>query len=130
MASTTRKAASARPTSPAASPKKAIGQKTASARKAVPARKTGPSTSAAAPVAPKEVKPKKPKLVRDSFTMPKDEYAALDALKLRAAKLARPAKKSEVLRAGVKALTALSDAAFLAALEVVPAIKTGRPKKA
>lgn len=73
-------------------------------------------------------KPKKPKLVRDSFTIPKAEYVVLDALKLRAAKLTRPAKKSELLRAGIKALAALSDAAFLTALEQVPAIKTGRPR--
>ena len=73
-------------------------------------------------------KPKKPKLVRDSFTIPKAEYVVLDALKLRAAKLTRPAKKSELLRAGIKALAAFSDAAFLTALEQVPAIKTGRPR--
>ena len=72
-------------------------------------------------------KPKKPKLVRDSFTIPKAEYLVLDELKQRAAKLTRPAKKSELLRAGIKALAALSDAAFLTALEQVPAIKTGRP---
>lgn len=72
-------------------------------------------------------KVKKPKLVRDSFTIPKAEYLVLDELKQRAAKLTRPAKKSEVLRAGIKILAALSDAAFLTALEQVPAIKTGRP---
>lgn len=72
-------------------------------------------------------KPKKPKLVRDSFTIPKDEYVVLEALKQRAAKLARTAKKSELLRAGIKALADLSDAAFLSALQKVPAIKTGRP---
>ena len=72
-------------------------------------------------------KPKKPKLVRDSFTIPKAEYLVLDALKVRATKLTRPAKKSELLRAGIKALAAMSDAAFLTALEQVPAIKTGRP---
>jgi hypothetical protein len=72
-------------------------------------------------------KTKKPKLVRDSFTIPKAEYQVLQDLKFRASRLTRPAKKSELLRAGVKALAALSDAAFLAALEKVPAIKTGRP---
>ncbi|UUZ66051.1 hypothetical protein LP417_28705 [Polaromonas sp. P1-6] len=77
--------------------------------------------------ADKAAKPKKPKLVRDSFTIPKAEYVVLDDLKQRAAKLTRPAKKSELLRAGIKALAALSDAAFLTALEQVPAIKTGRP---
>lgn len=75
----------------------------------------------------KAAKPKKPKLVRDSFTIPKAEYLVLEGLKQRAAQLTRPAKKSEVLRAGIKALAALSDAAFLMALEQVPAIKTGRP---
>ncbi len=72
-------------------------------------------------------KAKKPKLVRDSFTIPKAEYLVLDELKQRATKLTRPAKKSELLRAGIKALAALSDAAFLTALQQVPAIKTGRP---
>jgi hypothetical protein len=86
-----------------------------------------PSPKPAAKPAVKAEKVKKPKLVRDSFTIPKAEYLVLDELKLRAAKLTRPAKKSELLRAGIKALAALSDAAFLAALEQVPAIKTGRP---
>jgi hypothetical protein len=72
-------------------------------------------------------KPKKPKLVRDSFTIPKAEYAVIEALKLRAAKLGRPAKKSEVLRAGVQALAGMGDAAFLAAVGAVPVVKTGRP---
>ena len=72
-------------------------------------------------------KPKKPKLVRDSFTIPKVEYEVLEDLKQRATRLTRSVKKSELLRAGIKALAALSDAAFLTALEQVPAIKTGRP---
>jgi hypothetical protein len=65
--------------------------------------------------------------VRDSFTIPKAEYVVLDDLKQRAARLTRPAKKSELLRAGIKLLASVSDAAFLTALEQVPAIKTGRP---
>jgi hypothetical protein len=76
----------------------------------------------------KEPKARKPKLVRDSFTFPKDEYVAIEALKLRAAQFAHPAKKSEILRAGLKALTSMSDAALRSALQAVPAIKTGRPK--
>ena len=70
---------------------------------------------------------KSSKLVRDSFTIPKTEYLVIEALKERAGKLSRAAKKSELLRAGVKALAAMSDAAFLAALTAVPTIKTGRP---
>ncbi len=78
----------------------------------------------------KPVKPKKPKMVRDSFTIPKDEYTALAELKQRCAKLAQPSKKSELLRAGIQALAAMSDKSLLAALKAVPSIKTGRPKKA
>lgn len=83
--------------------------------------------SAAKPV--KAEKPRKPKLVRDSFTIPKTEYVVLQALKERAERLTRPAKKSEILRAGVAALAAMSDLAYLQALAKVPAIKTGRPGK-
>jgi hypothetical protein len=78
----------------------------------------------------KPVKAKKPKLVRDSFTIPKLEYSVLEELKQRAGQLRSPAKKSELLRAGIKALAAMSDAALLVALQAVPAIKTGRPAKA
>ena len=74
-------------------------------------------------------KQKKPKLVRDSFTIPKPEYMVLDDLKQRSAKIGNSAKKSELLRAGIKALAAMTDAAFKAALNAVPTIKTGRPTK-
>ena len=85
--------------------------------------------AAAKPKIEKPAKVKKPKLVRDSFTIPKTEYNVLDELKQRAGRLANPAKKSELLRAGIKALAAMSDVAFLAAVQAVPAIKTGRPSK-
>lgn len=111
--------------------------------KAKPARSAATKTAAvkpeadpagadtpAMPAAPKPLKVKKPKLVRDSFTIPKDEYSTLDQLKQRAVGLAQAAKKSEVLRAGIKALSSMSDKDFLAALRAVPSIKTGRPKKA
>ena len=78
----------------------------------------------------KPSKPKKDKLVRDSFTIPKSEYLVIGALKQRAAKLGSPAKKSELIRAGFKALAAMADMAFATALGNVPAIKTGRPSKA
>ena len=105
----------------------------APAKKSTPAAKT-PAQNRAPVKAVKKVtapvkteKVKKLKMVRDSFTIPKAEYVVLDELKQRANKLTRPAKKSELLRAGIKALAALSDAAFLTALARVPAIKTGRP---
>jgi hypothetical protein len=117
------------------------GAKTAAKPVARPGAKPAPGAKATVPVAPpkptaipvaksaKVDKPKKPKLVRDSFTIPKAEYAVLDALKERAARLGRPAKKSELLRAGIKLLAQQGDSALGAALAAVPAIKTGRPKK-
>ena len=93
---------------------------------AVPAKVSAPPTEVAAPKADKA---KKPKLVRDSFTIPKTEFAVLQTLKQRAAGNGATAKKSEILRAGIKALAGMNDAAFAAALGAVPLIKTGRPAK-
>lgn len=78
--------------------------------------------SLAAPVKPKH------KLVRDSFTIPKSEYTVLEGMKDRGTQLARPVKKGELLRAGINALHKMTDKAFLAALNDVPSLKTGRPK--
>lgn len=72
-------------------------------------------------------KEKKPKLMRDSFTIPKTEYAQIEALKARAMTTGVAIKKSELLRAGLMALTAMGDAAFVEAIRAVPALKTGRP---
>lgn len=113
--------------------------KKAAEKSAVSSKKLAPAASqeapkpvnpakAPAPAPARDTKAKKPKLVRDSFTIPKDEYAAIETLKQRAAALAQPAKKSELLRAGLKALAALSDTALRNALKAVPSIKTGRPK--
>jgi hypothetical protein len=107
--------------------KKAEVKKAPAAKKAV-APKAPKAAAAAVAKASKEIKPKKPKLVRDSFTIPKDEYAVIETLKQRAATLAQPVKKSELLRAGLKVLAGLSDAALRSALQAVPSIKTGRPK--
>lgn len=70
---------------------------------------------------------KKPKLVRDSFTIPKAEFAAIETLKTRAIALGTSVKKSELLRAGLMVLQGLSDVAYKAALSSVPTLKTGRP---
>jgi hypothetical protein len=114
-----KKASAVKPATKTTSHQAAVSRKTTAA----------PKHAAAKPVA-KADKTKKPKLVRDSFTIPKSEYAVIDALKLRSNKLAHPAKKSELLRAGIKALAAMTDLQFKAALAEVPAIKTGRPKSA
>ena len=85
--------------------------------------------AAAKPAVQKLLKAKKLKLVRDSFAMPKLEYHVLEELKLRSGKLGNSIKKSELIRAGIKALASLPDSIFLAALKAVPTIKTGRPAK-
>lgn len=73
---------------------------------------------------------KKPKMVRDSFTMPKAEYAAIDVLKARGLALGRSVKKSELLRAGLQLLGQLDDTRLQEVLAAVPPLKTGRPKQA
>ncbi len=95
---------------------------------AEPAAKAELKAAPAAEAAVKPAKVHKPKLVRDSFTMPKDEYQVLDALKRRALGLEKHVRKSELLRAGIQALAAMNDRAFLKALGGVPTLKTGRPK--
>lgn len=75
-----------------------------------------------------DAKPNKPKLVRDSFTMPKDDYALIDSLKAKAVDAKRPAKKSELLRAGLRALDALNAAELKRVLDALAPVKTGRPK--
>jgi len=124
---TTKKAVKAARPARKATAKKAPAKAPVRAAAKAPAK--APVATAPVALAAKPAKAKKPKLVRDSFTIPKSEYAVLDALKQRAAKAGLPAKKSEVLRAGVKALAAMSEAAFAAAMGAVPALKTGRPAK-
>ena len=101
-------------------------KKTPVASKA-PAAKTKPAKQPAA--AADDAGHGKPKLVRDGFTIPKDEYTVIGDLKHRAARLGRPVKKSEVLRAGIAALKAMDDRKFVAALSAVPSLKTGRPAR-
>lgn len=77
----------------------------------------------------KKPKAEKVKMERDSFTMPKDEYAQIALLKARLTAMGQPAKKSELLRAGVKLLATMSDNTLKTTLSKIPVIKTGRPNK-
>lgn len=128
----------AAPTTPAKLParKRAVATKAAVKKAAVkPATPSSqPDKTAAAPAPapapagemPLPEKTKKIKMVRDSFAMPKAEYAALNELKQRAALLGRPLKKSELLRVGIKLLAALPDARLLAAIAELPSLKSGQ----
>ena len=112
--------------------KSVASKKPANKTAAAPAKKASALPKAKAPTTAQpaaETKLKKPKLVRDSFTFPKDEYQAIAGLKQKALGLKHSAKKSEILRAGLKLLNSLNDKAFLTALTNVPALKTGRPAK-
>lgn len=104
-----------------------------------PARKRTPAvakvavvekgTVAAAVPEANPAKVKKDKLVRDSFTMPESEYAAIAAIKERCLNSRVAAKKSEILRAALAGLAGLNDAEVVAAIQNLAAIKTGRPAK-
>ena len=95
-----------------------------SAAPAKPATKAAP----AVPVAKESAKPRL-KLVRDSFTMPQQDFDLVAAMKKRALAFQRPARKSELLRAGLQALHALDNTALKAALERLTPVKAGRPRK-
>lgn len=132
---TARKAAAPSTAKPAAQPvaKKAVPSKAAQAVSSPVKAAKAPKTAApktTAPKAEKKAKPEKVKVVRDSFTIPKSEYAAIADLKKRALSLGTEVKKSELIRAGLMLLAAGSDAAFGQALSQVPTLKTGRPGKA
>lgn len=125
----TKPAAPKKLASPTVAPQKAAttvaSKKAPAAKKAAVVRK--PTVKAAPAKVAKPVK-LKVKLVRDSFTMPADDWALIDQLKARAIGFKRPAKKSELLRAGLQVLAGLPDAALQAALDKLQPLKPGRPK--
>jgi hypothetical protein len=69
------------------------------------------------------------KLVRDSFTIPAGEYEAIDELKKRYLDSGVHMKKSEILRAGLIALSSMDIDELKSVAERVERIKPGRPKK-
>lgn len=77
---------------------------------------------------PKE-KIKKPKLVRDSFTMPETEYQVLGEVKKACIKAGFEVKKSELLRVGVALIRKMDLAKLKDVLASLPPLKAGRPKK-
>ena len=117
----------------AARPAKPATAKPSTARAAAPA----PASVPPAPASAAEAKPGKakkppkvrPVLVRDGFTMPESDFALIGTLKARALAGGRETKKSELLRAGLQALSAMDSATLRAALNALEPVKTGRPKK-
>ncbi len=76
-----------------------------------------------------EKKIKKQNVVRDSFTMPQSEYRKISEIKALCLKADLQVKKSEVLRAGLKALCAMDETQLKNTLNGLDKIKTGRPNK-
>ncbi len=105
-----------------AAPKPAPGTPPSMPEKVARAAAVSPA-AAAKPARAKE------KLVRDSFTMPQADFALIHQLKERAMGFRRAAKKSELLRAGLQALSAMDDSRLQALLAQLPALKAGRPKE-
>lgn len=106
------------------------------APKAAKSAKPAKPTKAAAPVATevkveaKAKKEKKTKVIRDSFTLPQDDYAKIAELKQACLKAGLHVKKSELIRAGLRLLSKLDSAQLHAELDGLEKIKTGRPKSA
>jgi hypothetical protein len=69
-----------------------------------------------------------PALVRDSFTMPEDEYAVFASAKQRCLQAGVDIKKSELLRIGMALVGQLDVATLSAVLAGLPQLKTGRPR--
>jgi len=66
------------------------------------------------------------KVKRDSFTMPLTDYERIASLQKRCLRSGIGATKSEILRAGLVALAAMTDAELSAMVEELPKVKTGR----
>ncbi|MGV8712504.1 MAG: hypothetical protein ACWA6R_08140 [Nitrosomonas sp.] len=77
----------------------------------------------------KKDKPRKIKMIRDSFSLPENDYAKLTELKKRCLQAGVQVKKSELIRAGLLSLSRLTDAALIKLFQQVKVIKTGRPAK-
>jgi len=76
-----------------------------------------------------EVKLKKIKQVRDSFTMPETEYEVLGQVKKACLKAGFEIKKSDLLRIGVSLIKNLETGKLKTLLAGLTPLKVGRPKK-
>jgi hypothetical protein len=120
---------STQPAKPAAG-KTAVAVKKPAAKK--PAAKKTPAKPVAAAKKPAASDAKKPqmkvKLVRDSFTLPEVDHDLIKQCKKAAIAGGRETKKSEVVRAAIRAFSELSTAQQLAAYAKLQSIAVGRPK--
>lgn len=113
----------------AAKPAVKAAVKAAAKSLAAPAAKRAPR-KASAPAAVREADTARPVLVRDSFTMPEQEYAVLAEVKQACLRAGIDVKKSELLRIGVALLGQVDVATLKSVLTALPQLKTGRPPAA
>ena len=123
-----KKAPAKKVTAKKATAKKATAKK-ATAKKATAKKATPSRAKPTAPISAPATKTKKVKLVRDSFTMPANEYQILQEIKKASLKAGIEVKKSELLRIGVGLLKTLSIAQLSAARSGLTKLSAGRPKK-
>jgi len=117
---------------PTRAPLKATVKAAAKALARPPARK--PATKASGKPAVRlsvveraPIQDARPVLVRDSFTMPEQEYAVLLEVKQACLRAGIDVKKSELLRIGVALLGQLDVDTLQGVLAALPQLKTGRP---
>lgn len=89
------------------------------------ARKNGKKRSAA----PRQRAESESRVIRDSFTMPETDYGLIGPLKKRCMKAGIGVNKSELLRAGLQALTEMSDRELAQHVDRLIRVKPGRRPK-
>jgi hypothetical protein len=67
------------------------------------------------------------RVIRDSFTMPEDDYNLIARIRSRCLKAGVTVSKSEAIRAGLNALSRMSDKELLSVIDLLAKVKTGRP---
>jgi Arc/MetJ-type ribon-helix-helix transcriptional regulator len=67
------------------------------------------------------------RVIRDSFSLPANDYEVIGTLRERALKAGVQTNKSELIRAGLRVLLAMKEDDFLSAVKQIEKIKTGRP---
>jgi hypothetical protein len=88
-------------------------------------RKNGKKRSAA----PQPQAENEARVIRDSFTMPETDYELIGPLKKRCMKAGVGVNKSELLRAGLQALTEMSDRELAQHVDRLVRVKPGRRPK-
>lgn len=128
---------------PAPAARKKAARPSGSSTKAAPSLKTAARSAARAAATPAVKPARRPKaapvtqiarsqesrtpLVRDSFTMPEQEYAVLLEVKQACLRAGIDVKKSELLRIAIALLGQIDMPTLKRVLAALPQLKTGRP---